>query len=151
MPHADLAHLKISNLVGGLVYYDRQKTGKPYDIKIRPEIQQILDIYIQGKGEDDFIFPIIKRITPEDHYKDIAWARKKYNKRLKDIAKLCGIAENLTSYVSRHSFATQAKNLGIPIASISDLMGHESIKTTQVYLDTLPSDLLDEYHAQIIK
>ena len=151
MPYADLAHLKITNLVGGRVYYDRQKTGKPYDIKIRPEIQQILDIYIQGKSEEDFIFPIIKRETLEEQYKDIAWARKRYNKCLKDIAKLCGIAENLTSYVSRHSFATQAKNLGIPIASISDMMGHESIKTTQVYLDTLPSDLLDEYHAQIIK
>jgi site-specific recombinase XerD len=151
MPFADLAELKMSDLVDGRIYYDRQKTGKPYDIKITPEIKKMLALYTKGKSKTDHIFPIIKRKELEDQYKDVMWARKRYNKKLKKIAELCKIDQNLTSYVSRHSFATQAKNLGIGVAAISDLMGHGDIKTTEIYLDSLPNDLLDKFHEQIIK
>lgn len=151
MPFADMAHLKLSNIVDGRIKFDRQKTEKGYNIKITNDAQKILDIYIVGKEKDDFIFPVIKRTTPEGQYKDIEWARNRYNKKLKKLAVLCGINENLTSYVSRHSFATRAKNLGIPIANISDMLGHDSIKTTEIYLDTLPSDIMDSYHEQILE
>jgi site-specific recombinase XerD len=70
---------------------------------------------------------------------------------LKKIATLCEISENLTSYVSRHSFATRAKNLGVPIATISDMLGHADTKTTEIYLDSLQSDLMDEFHEKVIK
>ena len=66
------------------------------------------------------------------------------------LAEKCEIDENLTSYVSRHSFASRAKNMGIDVASISELMGHQDLQTTQIYLDSLPSDLLDEIHEKII-
>lgn len=151
MSFSDLAQLKVSDIIEGRVYYQRKKTDKPYNIKVTPEIKKIFDIYSLGKKNDDYIFPIIKRSTLMEEYKDIQWARKRFNKKLKKLATLCKISENLTSYVSRHSFATRAKNLGIPIASISDMLGHENIKTTQVYLDALPSDMQDDYHAQIIK
>lgn len=151
MSFSDIAQLKVSNLIGGRIVYQRKKTDKPYNIKITDEIQVILNIFLVGKKNDDYIFPIIKRETLADQYKDIEWARNRYNKRLGEIAKQCKIQENLTSYVSRHSFATQAKNLGVPIATISDMLGHESVKTTEVYLDSLPSDIMDQYHEQIIK
>lgn len=150
LPFADMAHLKLSNIIDGRIKYDRQKTDKPYNVKITDNAQRILKKYITGKQKDDFIFPIIKRETPEEQYKDIEWARSRYNKKLKDIAKLCKIEENLTSYVGRHSFATIAKGLKIPIANISDMLGHESIKTTEIYLDSLPSDIMDSYHEQIV-
>ena len=63
----------------------------------------------------------------------------------------CGFEENLTSYVSCHTFATQAKNLGIPITSILEMLGHESINSTQIYLDSLPSDIIDQYNENILK
>jgi len=151
MSFADLAELKVSDMIEGRIYYQRKKTDKPYNVKITDEIQRILDVYLPGKEKEDYIFPIVKRTTPLEKYKDIQWARKRFNKKLKKIADKCDIEENLTSYVSRHSFATRAKNLGIPIASISDMLGHENVKTTQVYLDTLPSDQLDDFHAQVIK
>lgn len=151
MPFADLAQLRISNVIDGRIFYQRKKTDKPYDIKITPEISNILDEYLDGKSKDDFIFPIVKRVNIEEQYRDIEWARKAYNKRLKTIATLCEIKEDLTSYVSRHSFATRAKNLGVPIATISDMLGHADTKTTEIYLDSLQSDLMDEAHEKIIR
>lgn len=47
------------------------------------------------------------------------------------------------SHVSRHCFATRAKIIAIPTAAISEMLGHESIKTIQIYLDSLPSDFID--------
>ncbi|MFN9353286.1 MAG: tyrosine-type recombinase/integrase [Chitinophagales bacterium] len=93
---------------------------------------------------------MINRKNPVEQYKDVEWARSRYNKKLSKIAELCGIEQNLTSYVSRHSFATLAKNKGIPITAISEMLGHESVKTTQVYLDSLPSDMIDKYHRDIL-
>jgi site-specific recombinase XerD len=150
MPFTDMAHLKVENIVDGRIKFDRQKTDKAYNIKITPIAQKILDKYIIGKGKDEYIFPIIYRESPKDIYRDVEWARNRYNKKLKLIATLCGITENMTSYVGRHSFANQAKNLGIPVANISDMLGHDDIKTTQIYLDTLPSVQLDDYQEQVI-
>lgn len=151
MPFADLAQLRVSNIKDGRIFYQRQKTDKPYNIKITTEIQALLTQYLKGKAKDDHIFPIIHRTEIDGAYKDVEWARRRYNKKLKLIAEKVGIEESLTSYVSRHSFATRAKNLGVPIATISDMLGHENVKTTEVYLDTLPSDILDEFHEQVIR
>ena len=70
---------------------------------------------------------------------------------LKQAAEKAGIRKPITLHTLRHSFATHAKNLGIPITAISEMLGHESIKTTQIYLDSLPSDVIDEYHENILK
>ena len=83
--------------------------------------------------------------------RDIMWARKRYNKGLKDLAKLCGIEKNLTSYVSRHSFATKAMLQEVPLNAISTMLGHSSLKTTEVYLKSLPTNVLDAYNAKIME
>lgn len=151
MPFADLAHLQIVNIIDGRIVYERQKTGKHFSIKIQSKLEPILDFYTSEKVFSDYIFPIIKRATTEEQYKDVEEARRRFNKKLRKLAKACDIQENLTSYVSRHSFATIAKNKGIDTASISDMLGHGDIKTTQVYLDDLPNELLDDLHEKIIE
>ena len=145
----DMAYLKVSNLKGGRVRYRRRKTHKLYDIKIEERLQSILDYYLPGKGEDDFLFPVVKRTSIQDQYREIDQARKMYNRGLKELAQLCGIEQHLTSYVSRHSFATQAMLSDIPINAISEMLGHSSLSTTQIYLKSLPSSILDEYHSRI--
>lgn len=53
---------------------------------------------------------------------------------LKEIAKLCGIERNLTYHMARHTYATQTCiSQGVPIETLSKLMGHCSIQTTQIY------------------
>ncbi len=151
MPFVDLAQLKVSDLIDGRIQYDRQKTGAPFNVKLIQPLQQILAVYLPNKKINDYIFPIVKREDLGEQYKDILWARARYNKKLKKLAVLCGIEENLTSYVSRHSFATRAKNLGTDTATISDFLGHTSLGTTQNYLDDLPNDLMDDIHEKIVK
>lgn len=149
MNFTDMAHLKKSNIINGRIKYRRQKTSKLYDIKITETLEKILEHY--HSTESTYIFPIIKRGTLILQDRDIRWARKRYNKTLKQIADMCGIEENLTSYVSRHSFATQAMLQQVPINAISAMLGHSSIKTTEIYLKSLPTEMLDDYNALIIK
>ena len=145
----DLAFLRVDNVVNGRVKYRRKKTSKLYDIPLSEQLENILNYYLEGKGPSDFIFPIIKREDLEDQYKDIKWARKRYNKGLKEIQELCSIEETLTSYVIRHSFATQALLKDVPIKAISEMLGHSKLSTTEVYLKSLPSKLLDEYSERV--
>ena len=150
MPFTDLAHLKGSNIVDGRVKYQRQKTNEQLDIKIHSNLKPIIDPLVKGKSKDEYLLPIIKRSDPVLQYKDIKWARKQYNTNLQKIAKLAKVDEHLTSYVSRHSFASSADDLGIPVTAISKMLGHKKIGTTQAYLDNLRKTRLDEYQDEIL-
>ncbi len=107
-------YLSKGNSINGCIRFQRSKTGKLYDIKITDQLMEIFSIYTKGKEKDQFIFPIIKRDILEQQHKDIDWERHRYNKGLKRIAILCDIDHNITSYVSRHSFATQAMLQNVP-------------------------------------
>lgn len=150
MNFADMAYLEKSDIENGRIKYRRRKTGKLYDIKITPPLEKILTHYIQQNSNAKFVFPILKRVEPALREKDIQWARKRYNKKLKVLASLCGISSNLTSYVSRHSFATQAMRHEIPLAAISSMLGHSSLKTTEIYLKGLSANILDEYNERLM-
>lgn len=150
MNFSDMAYLRKENILDDRIKYRRRKTSKLYDIRITENLQTILSHYMNLKKSTGYIFPIIKRSTLIEQDKDIQWARKTYNKKLKTIAELCGIEENLTSYVSRHSFATQAMLQEVPINAISAMLGHSSLKTTEVYLKSLPSNILDDYNQLVV-
>lgn len=150
MNFMDMAHLKISDIRDGRIQYRRRKTNKLFDIKLSPQLEYILNYYIQNNRKLGYVFPIIKRKDLADQEKDIMWARKRYNKALKKIAEKCGIETNLTSYVSRHSFATHAMLNNVPIHVISAMFGHSSLKTTEIYLKTLPNNILDSYNERIV-
>lgn len=57
----------------------------------------------------------------------------------------------MTSYVSRHSFATQAMLQDVPLLAISALLGHNRLTTTQIYLKSLPSEVLDDYNKKLVE
>jgi site-specific recombinase XerD len=69
---------------------------------------------------------------------------QRYNKELKEIAKICGIDKQLSSYVARHSFANCLKQKGVATDVISESMGHQNLAVTQAYLKELDSSVLDE-------
>lgn len=149
MPFADLARLQVSNIIDGRVKYDRQKTDKPYDVKITSQLENILAGFSDGKDKNDYLLPVIKRQDPVEQYKDVLWAIQRYNKNLKKLASLAGIQENLTSYVARHSFASLADEMEIPLTGIRDMLGHEKAATTEAYLSDLRRSKVDEYQGRI--
>jgi len=150
MSYVDMAHLKLSNIIDGRIKYTRRKTDEPYDIKIHDHLVPLLNFFIKGKSKTDYALPIIKSNDAIGQYKDVMWARKRYNRNLKKLAELAGIEENLTSYVTRHSFASGADDMGIPVTAISQLLGHKSITTTQSYLASLRKSKIDDYQDEIV-
>lgn len=149
MAFIDMAFLSKENIVDNRIKFQRKKTSKRYDIKITDQMMEILKYYISDKKKHEFILPILKRDTLELQYKDAQWGLKNYNKGLKKIANLCSIEERLTSYVSRHSFATHALFKNIPLSAISAMLGHSKLTTTQIYLKSLPSEVLDSYQEEL--
>jgi len=78
------------------------------------------------------------------------------NRYLKEIADICGIKENLTFHLARHTFATTVTLINdVPIESVSKMLGHTSIRTTQIYAKVLEHKLSEDialafYHLQIV-
>ena len=73
------------------------------------------------------------------------------NLALKKIGEMADLKMPLTTYVARHTWAGVARDMNIPIAVISDGMGHNSIKTTQVYLNSIDISRINEANKRIIK
>lgn len=100
----------------------RQKTGSPLRIPILPKAGVIMDRYKNHPRSEynGTIFPVI--------------SNQKLNSYLKEVADLCNITKNLTFHLARHTFATTVTlSNGVPIETVSKMLGHTSIKTTQIY------------------
>lgn len=151
MNFIDMAYMRKENIADGRINYRRSKTSRQFDIKVTQNLERMLKHYIDLYPDSEFVFPILKRDEPELRYKDVKWARSRYNEKLNELGKACKIDRKLTSYVSRHSFATQAMFQTIPIEAISAMLGHRSLKTTQIYLSSLPNSTLDKYNQKLIK
>jgi site-specific recombinase XerD len=154
MNFIDLAYLTMKNIREDRLVYKRIKTGKLYNIKLTTQAKEIISYYIKGKKSNskDYIFPImpekIEDIEKErERYID---KRKNFNQDLKEIAKKCKIDVNLTSYVSRHTWASLAKFAGISHAIIGESLGHSDLKTTETYLANFGNDTLDDANDLIV-
>ncbi len=132
------------NIVDGRIEYTRAKGGQLISIKINSLIQEILDQFNREDEKSLYIFPVITKTDKRKIYLQIKDKIKRFNKDLHEIGEMCQLPIKLTSYVSRHSWATIAKELNIPIPVISEGLGHRDIKTTQIYLDGFDYSVLDE-------
>jgi Site-specific recombinase XerD len=118
----DIKNLTTENItmLGGSLWIvsKRQKTGVPFQIKL-------MDIPMQ----------IIKRYEPYrigNNFFNIG-SHDVINRRIKEVAKICGIEKRTSFHLSRHTFAVLALNYGMPIESVSKILGHTNITTTQIY------------------
>lgn len=147
MSFIDMAFLKKSDLRNGCVTYRRRKTGQQLIIGWTKEMQMILDKYPENKS--DYLLPIIRnRVTNErSTYRNAGY---NINHNLKCIAERAGVSIHLTLYVARHSWASAARAKGIPISVISEGMGHDSETTTQIYLASLDTSIVDRANSLII-
>jgi integrase len=138
MSFSDVANLKKENIKNGAICYERKKTGQTITIEIEKCIKTIIDRYADPNSI--FIFPILRNCENGDEsakWSTTAAALSAYNRNLRKLAPIAGIGERLTSYVARHSWASLASQEGVPIGTISRGMGHESEKTTQIYISQL--------------
>ena len=120
--YIDIANLRESDIATKSgkrwIVTSRHKTGVSCNILMLGVPQKILQKY-EGKDKKGRLLPIL--------------SNQKMNVYLKEIADVCGIEKNLTCHVARHTFATLMLSLGVSMESVSRMLGHTNIKTTQIY------------------
>jgi integrase/recombinase XerD len=148
----DLAYLKPENIRKGRLIYRRKKTGQELDIKLQPYTLKLLRSFIEPQtGYLLPILPIGSVAGSTDAKRVIGQWIKTTNKYLDRLATLCKIDALITTYVTRHSWATTAKRLGYSNEMIAEGMGHEhGNKITNIYLDDFDQCVIDEMNDKVI-
>ena len=138
MAFVDMAFLKKTDLKCGLVSYNRRKTHQNLNIEWMKPMQAIIDIPILT-GKESSPYTAYRKVEHNTNY------------NLKKIGEMVGLKIPLTTYVARHTWASVALHMNIPIATISQGMGHNSYQTTQIYLQSLDVATINEANKRIIK
>lgn len=133
--YGDVMLLTPDNLQQGIdgelwIFTKREKSGNPVPVPLLPRAEKLIDKYREhpkavSRGT---LFPLI--------------SNQNLNAYLKEIAVLCGINKNLTFHLSRHTFATTITlSNGVPIESVSKMLGHAKLSTTQIYAKVVETKL----------
>lgn len=136
MAFVDIAYLKKSDIRNGQLQYSRKKTGQALTISWEKPMQEIVDAYSHLTKDTPYLLPVI---TTQDgtERKQYEKAEHNVNRNLKKIGEMAGLHIPLTTYVARHSWASIMRDMGNDITVVSKGLGHEDIKTTQIYLSTI--------------
>ena len=153
----DAALLTKKNIIryngGNYIVYKRNKTKeakrvKPIQIRITQEIQNLLDWFSANTLlVEDYLLPIVSiaGYKGERLYNHIRSRFGRNNKNLANLAKVLEITDmKLTSYVSRHTMAMTLQDNQVPREVISQILGHSDLATTNTYLDSFASSVIDE-------
>lgn len=149
IPFVDLAYLRKSNVNGNILIYRRPKTGQQLYITIEKCAAKIIKRYACRCKDSAYLLPILTA-TGETGYRQYKSALRLYNKHLHRISDLIKITPQLTSYVARHTWASTARENGIPVSIISTGMGHSSEKVTYVYLESLDNKTMSDANKKVI-
>lgn len=149
MSFVDLAYLRKENLQKGFINYYRKKSGQYVSVKITPSMQQIIDSFAKEMKDSQYVFPIIKSTSKPDRVQYES-ALRLQNKRLKKLSKTANIKSIISTHVSRHSWASIAKGINLPISVISEGLGHANPLTTTIYLASFNHSVLDKANDIII-
>lgn len=147
LPFVDFIHLTKENVKGGMLRYERQKTGTHIEMEILPPMQRFIDRYATNSP---YLFPILTTKNVEESYRQYQKAIRKYNHRLKLLSQMLPCDINLSTYVARHTWATTVYHNNMPESYIKERMGHTSLLTTRTYLKSFESSKIDEVNKRII-
>ena len=144
----DLAFMRKSDITGGLLVYVRRKTGQRIEVQMEQMMQTIIDRY---PSSTDYLLPILTKTTDnmEAVYQQYRYAIGRYNASLDVLGAMLG-GLKLTSYVSRHSWASAARSQNVPLSVISQSMGHDSEKTTEIYLKSIEHNVIHKANHDLL-
>jgi site-specific recombinase XerD len=138
LAYIDMAGLTEDNIEIGIdgnrwIVINRKKTGTRSSIPILPRAQEVLDKY-----KNDPICIAENKLLP-------ICTNQRMNGYLKEIADICGINKPLTTHIARHTFATTITlSKGVPIETVSKMLGHTDLKTTQIYSKVVDRKIADD-------
>lgn len=147
MSFIDMAYLTKKDLSNDILTYRRRKTGQQLFIRWEKCMQEIVEKYYNPLS--NYLLPIIKPMKGDERtqYQNAMFL---INRKLKTIGKMANTQQSLTMYTARHSWASAAKNKNVPISVISEGMGHNSEMTTQIYLASLDTTVVDKANSMIL-
>ena len=148
MSFVDMVYLRKTDIQEGIIRYARHKTGQQLAVRVEPCIRDIIDRYA---GPTPYVFPVLRGEEQIQCFNQYKTALRHYNRRLEKLSRLLGMEHGISSYTSRHTWATMARNHNIPISIISAGMGHSSERTTQIYLSTLENSVIDSANHDILE
>lgn len=138
LSYIDIKELETSQIIKGIdgndwIYTKRAKTDEIVKIPILPKAQEIIEKY---KNKPEVV--VTGLLLP-------VYSNQKINSYLKDIVKMCGIKKHVTFHVARHTFATTVTlSNGVPIETVSKLLGHSKLSTTQIYARVLETKISED-------
>ena len=142
----DVANLTMSNIHKGRLLYSRQKTHGAIDFKLCEQANEIIEKYTSYREQATYLFPILNaklHKTPMQKKNRVRKVLARINKELKVLSSELEIEDTVTTYVARHSFASVLKKSGVNIGIISQALGHQDIKTTEIYLSKFDDQQMD--------
>jgi len=125
--YSDVYNLTPQNIVNGIdggkwIMKNREKTKSNERVPLLPIALEIIEKY-----KDDYYCETHNRLLPVN-------SNQRFNAYLKEIATICNIEKHLTTHIARHTFATAVTlENDVPIETVSQMLGHKSIRTTQIY------------------
>lgn len=112
---------------------NRQKTGTRESVPLLPIALEIIQKY-----QDHDYCKEYNKLLPVN-------SNQRYNSYLKELADICGIKKKITTHIARHTFATTVTLAnGVPIETVSAMLGHNSIRTTQIYAKVVEQKVSDD-------
>ena len=141
MSFIDIILLKRTDIENDTITYRRSKTGQLLQVKVTAQISDIMTKYL---SDSIYIFGLVEGGTPAERYKSYKNSYMRINRNLKKVAERLSLNIKLTTYVAKHSWATIAKQKGVPVAVISEGLGHTSGATTLIYLKELDQSVINE-------
>ena len=149
MSFVDMAYLRKSDISSGQLQYNRKKTGQCITVSWEPSMQAIVDEYAHLTGGSPYLLPIITRLDGTERRQYVKMEHN-VNRLLKKIGAMAGVRIPLTTYVARHSWATTMRDMGYDLSIVSRGLGHESLKTTQIYLSTIDTSAVANANRRMI-
>lgn len=148
MSFVDIAFLKKSDVRDGILTYSRRKTRQRLIVRIEPETKRIINSF--GSNPSSFLLPIITDETA-DTVRQYENSYYRVNRNLQKVGRMLGMRTKLTLHVARHAWASIAHSNNVALSTISKAMGHDSEKTTVIYLQTLDTSAVDKVNSDIIR
>lgn len=136
LAYTDVKTLTKENIITGVdgkvwLIGIRGKSGIRYTLPLLSKAKEILKQYQPEKNIESNLLPVI--------------SNQKVNQYLKDIAKICGIGKPITFHSARHTFATTVTLVnGVPIETVSKMLGHTDISTTQIYARVIDQKIAND-------
>lgn len=149
MSFVDMAYLKKSDIRNRQLQYTRKKTRQTLAIGWEPSMQDIVDKYAHLTENSPYLLPIITK-TDGTERRQYEKMEHNVNRNLKKIGYMAGLHIPLTTYVARHTWACTMRDMGYDLSIVSSGLGHEDLKTTQIYLSTIDTAAVTKANRKMI-